>query len=281
MPCGLSAGGGSHDRPTQPFVFTPGERLSRMGRDRDVSDASGLVLDDVGYLYPRVGSRQLDRFALNNVQLSVAPGRSLALVGRSGSGKSTLLSLACGLLVPCSGGVTFQGRLVSAASPAKRRALRASTFGVIHQNFSLVEYLSVVENIELPGAMRGARRDVDPGLLDRFGLTMFADRRARDLSVGQRQRVAIARALHQGAEVIFADEPTAALDPITAAEAVSMIKDEFCSEGGVLLIATHDPRLAAACDEVALVADGTVREHVGKSSEAGVVELLRHPSGCS
>lgn len=190
--------------------------------------------------------------ALDSVTLELPAGRFLALKGRSGCGKSTLLLAAGGLLRPDSGTVHWGAIDIYALTPEERAALRAREVGFVFQQFHLVPYLSVFENVmaatlglggQVPaGAAERARQ-----LIGRFGLAERATHRPSQMSVGERQRTALARALLNRPQVILADEPTGNLDAASA----KVVLDEltsFARAGGAVLLVTHEAEAAARAD---------------------------------
>ena len=193
--------------------------------------------------------------------LSVAAGRTLFLHGPSGGGKSTLLGLLAGVLLPRTGSVSLLGTRWSDLSGARRDAFRADHVGYIFQQFNLLPYLSVIDNVLLPcrfSALRRERATQDGGsaggaardLLERVGLMQgLWTRPAAQLSVGQQQRVAAARALIGRPEVVIADEPTSALDAALRDSFMDLLLDACHASGGTLVFVSHDERLAARFDE--------------------------------
>ena len=215
-----------------------------------------IELRDVRYAWP--GSRT-DGLAIDT--LSVATGRTLFLHGPSGGGKSTLLGLLAGVLLPRSGSVSLLGTRWSDLSGARRDAFRADHVGYIFQQFNLLPYLSVLDNVLLPcrfSALRRERATLDAGspaasaqqLLQRVGLApaLWA-RPAAQLSVGQQQRVAAARALIGRPEVLIADEPTSALDADRREDFMALLLEACRAAGSTLVFVSHDERLAARFDE--------------------------------
>ena len=200
--------------------------------------------------------------ALRGVSLDVGAGEFVALVGPSGSGKSTLLAV-CGLLDrPDTGSYLVDGQDTAGLSERERAHLRRDHMGFVFQGFNLVPALTAFENVEIPLLLSGApaaeraRRVAE--VLGRVGLATLGRRRPDQLSGGQRQRVAIARALVNGPRLVLADEPTANLDSVTAAQVVDLMHELGSSEGATFLVATHDPRMAAHCDRQVVLADGVV-----------------------
>ncbi|WP_269799579.1 phosphonate ABC transporter ATP-binding protein [Geodermatophilus chilensis] len=208
--------------------------------------------------------------ALAGVDLEVSPGERVALVGASGAGKSTLLALANGSVPPTSGAVRVLGADPAALSGRDRRRLWARV-GTVHQALELVGRLRVVHNVNAGrladwSAARAAWSLVHPqGLpealaaLDEVGLADRAFERTERLSGGQRQRVAIARLLVQQPDLVLADEPASALDPVLADRALTLLGELATARGGALLVALHDPGLVRRhCDRVVGLAGGRV-----------------------
>lgn len=203
---------------------------------------------------------------LEGISLSVSNGESVAIMGPSGSGKSTLLHCMSGVLVPDQGEVLFDGQDVSAMSDAERSRLRLEHFGFIFQDGQLLPELTATENVALPQIMRGVPRsqahDEAIDTLTRLGLGAYVDRYPGQLSGGQGQRVAIARALAGPPSVVFADEPTAALDQATGHEVMQQIV-AVCQKFGVaLVVVTHDPKIADWCSRRVEIRDGLIHSEV-------------------
>lgn len=205
---------------------------------------------------------------LEGISLTVDDGESVAIMGPSGSGKSTLLHCMSGVLVPDQGEVLFDGRDVAAMSDAERSRLRLEHFGFIFQDGQLLPELTATENVALPQIMRGVLRSqahndaVD--MLTRLGLGAYVDRYPGQLSGGQGQRVAIARALAGPPSVVFADEPTAALDQATGHEVMQQIV-AVCQKFGVtLVVVTHDPKIADWCSRRVEIRDGLIHSEVAR-----------------
>lgn len=183
--------------------------------------------------------------ALTDVSLAVAPGELVAVQGPSGCGKTTLLLAAGGLLQPDGGRITVAEEDLAALSSEKRARLRAGHIGFVFQQFHLVPYLSVWENVLTP-ALAWPAPDVESRaheLLERFGLSARAPHVPADLSTGERQRTALARALLNRPGLILADEPTGNLDPENANTVIGCLQ-EFAQAGGAVLLVTHDATLA-------------------------------------
>ncbi|WP_235530721.1 ABC transporter ATP-binding protein [Phycicoccus sp. Root563] len=198
--------------------------------------------------------------ALRGVDLDVRQGEVLAVTGPSGSGKSSLLLCLAGVLKPDMGTVRFGERVISAESEKVRSRLRREEFGVLFQFGQLVEELPAVENVALPlllGRMRRAEAlDRAQTWLHRFGVGDVADHRPGQMSGGQAQRVAVARAMVAEPAVLFADEPTGALDSIAAEEVLAALVEAARDHGTTVVLVTHEARVAAYCDRDVEVRDG-------------------------
>ncbi|KAB7791087.1 ABC transporter ATP-binding protein [Bifidobacterium leontopitheci] len=213
----------------------------------------------------------LHTLALDHVDFSLAPGETVAVMGPSGSGKSTLLHALAGIIRPTAGDVTFRGTDLTAMSDADRTKLRRGAFGFVFQSGQLLPELPAVENIALPLMLGGAdyRAAVDQAMLwlERLGLRALASHRPGEMSGGQMQRVAIARALAVRPAVVFADEPTGALDQATGREVMGILMDAAHANGAAVVVVTHDPNVAAFCSRTVMMRDG--RLGVGDDRDAG------------
>ncbi len=200
--------------------------------------------------------------ALRQASIAVEAGEILAIMGPSGSGKSTLLHCLAGILVPDSGEVWFDGARVDTLTEEKRSALRREKFGFVFQFGQLVPELTVVENVALPLLLGGVRRAEAlrraGGWFTRLGLEGMEQRRSGELSGGQAQRVALARGLVAGPRVLFADEPTGALDSLTGEQVMDLLVSSARQQGTSVVLVTHEPRVAAYADREVMVRDGKV-----------------------
>ncbi|MCK9926424.1 ABC transporter ATP-binding protein [Frankia sp. Mgl5] len=198
--------------------------------------------------------------ALRGTSLTVDAGEVLAIMGPSGSGKSTLLHCLAGILTPDSGEVHFDGRRIDTMNEAQRSALRRSVFGFVFQFGQLVPELTAEENVALPLLFSGTRRAaalVEARLwFARLGLDGLQRRRSGELSGGQAQRVALARGLVTRPQVLFADEPTGALDSLTGEQVMELLVGTAREQGTTVILVTHEPRVAAYADWEAVVRDG-------------------------
>jgi putative ABC transport system ATP-binding protein len=226
------------------------------------------------------GSGETAVHALRGVDLAVAPGELVAVMGPSGSGKSTLLHVAGGLDTPSSGEVLVEGRDLAALSPAQVAAVRRRSVGYVFQDLNLVPSLSAVENVALPLELDGvpgrrARREAGAAL-DEVGIGELAGRFPDDMSGGQQQRVAIARALVGPRRLLLADEPTGALDSTTGEEVLRVLRAR-CEAGAAGVLVTHEARHAAWADRVVFLRDGVVVDQSGPV--AGAESLLAAGGG--
>jgi putative ABC transport system ATP-binding protein len=207
--------------------------------------------------------------ALRGMDLSLAEGEVLAVMGPSGSGKSTLLHCLAGILTPDDGTVIFEGRRVDRMPDRERSRLRRTAFGFVFQFGQLVPELPVLENIALPLLLGGVRRrsalSEAADWMPRLRLEGLADRMPGELSGGQSQRVAIARALIAGPRLVFADEPTGALDSVSADDVMELLVTTAKAERAGLVVVTHEPRVAAYADRRVTVRDGRAVQTAGVS----------------
>ncbi len=200
--------------------------------------------------------------ALDHVSLNIEAGETVSIMGASGSGKSTLLQCLAGLRAPESGGVWFDGQALHEMSEKRRSQVRLRDFGFVFQFGELVPELSLLENVALPVWMSGtsrskANQDASDAL-ERFGIGELADRRPSDVSGGEQQRAAVARALVHRPTVVFADEPTGALDSVNAQTVLEALTEQARAQGSAVVMVTHEARLASFCDREIIVRDGAV-----------------------
>ena len=186
------------------------------------------------------------------IDLEINAGESVAVMGPSGSGKTTLLGILAGLDTPTSGTVALDGHELTTLSEEQRARLRGELVGFVFQSFQLLGSLTALENVMLPGELRG---DADPQadamtLLERVGLGERLRHYPRQLSGGEQQRVAIARAFASRPKVLFADEPTGNLDTVTGARIIDLLFELNAAFATTLVLVTHDARLAERCDRI-------------------------------
>ncbi|MFP1601798.1 ABC transporter ATP-binding protein [Microbacterium sp. 2216-1] len=207
------------------------------------------------------GVGELAVSAVSGIDLEVAPGELVAVMGASGSGKSTLLSIAGGLQAPTVGEVVVDGQHLSTAKHDQLSALRRRAVGFVFQDYNLIPTLTAMENVTLPMELDGVdRRTVRRAGRDALNLVGLADRGNAypdDLSGGQQQRVAIARAIIGGRRLILADEPTGALDSVTGEQVMRMLRGRI-DAGAAGILVTHEARHAAWADRIVYLRDGRI-----------------------
>ncbi|WP_432869926.1 ABC transporter ATP-binding protein [Microbispora rosea] len=232
-----------------------------------------LRLDAVSKVY---GKGQGAVAALREVSVTIPGGSFTAVMGPSGSGKSTFLHCAAGLDTPSSGSVRLGGTELSGMDETRLTELRRQRIGFVFQAFNLVSSLTVLENITLPMRLAGTR--VDRAWLEeivgRVGLAGRTGRRPAQLSGGQQQRVAIARALVTRPQVVFGDEPTGALDTMTARDVLRLLREVVDGLGQTVVMVTHDPVAASYADTVLFLADGRIVDAMTAPSSEEVAERM-------
>jgi putative ABC transport system ATP-binding protein len=204
--------------------------------------------------------------ALAGASVQVRPGEVLALLGASGSGKSTLLHCLAGILVPQTGEVRYRGQRLDDQPDAVRSSLRRSDFGFVFQFGSLVPELTALENVALPLQLAGRKRREAEAValqwLERLEVGDVAAKLPGEVSGGQGQRVAVARALVAGPRVVFADEPTGALDSLNGELVMDLLIGAAREQGASVVLVTHEPRVAAYADREVVLRDGALTVEV-------------------
>ncbi|MFH8794370.1 ABC transporter ATP-binding protein [Streptomyces sp. NPDC017941] len=202
--------------------------------------------------------------ALDNADFSIHPGEIVAVMGPSGSGKSTLLHCLAGIVRPDAGEITYNGQRITDMNDAALSALRRSEFGFVFQFGQLVPELTCVENVALPLRLNGAKRkDAERTALtwmERLEVDDVRDKRPGQASGGQGQRVAVARALVTSPRVLFADEPTGALDSLNGERVMELLTDAARGANAAVVLVTHETRVAAYSDREIVVRDGKSRD---------------------
>ncbi|NYS18106.1 ABC transporter ATP-binding protein [Streptomyces sp. SJ1-7] len=202
--------------------------------------------------------------ALDGAGFSIHPGEVVAVMGPSGSGKSTLLHCLAGIVTPDSGSITYGGREMAAMNDSQRSALRRSEFGFVFQFGRLVPELTCAENVALPLRLNGVRRKEAEGAalawMERLEVDDLAGKRPGEVSGGQGQRVAVARSLVTSPRVLFADEPTGALDSLNGERVMELLTEAARSTNAAVVLVTHETRVAAYSDREIVVRDGKSRD---------------------
>jgi putative ABC transport system ATP-binding protein len=230
-------------------------------------------LQSVRKVYGGTGNRVV---ALDGVTIGFPRGSLTAVMGPSGSGKTTLLHAAAGLDRPTSGSVILDGRRLDGLSETELTKLRRERAGFVFQAFNLLPALTVRQNVTLPLRLAGRRPDRTyvAQVLQQVGLAERRDHRPAELSGGQQQRVAIARALVCRPAVIFADEPTGALDTGTAREVLGLLRASVQAAGQTVVMVTHDPVAASYADRVVFLADGRLVGQLARPTADAVAERM-------
>jgi putative ABC transport system ATP-binding protein len=205
--------------------------------------------------------------ALDGASFSIHPGEVVAVMGPSGSGKSTLLHCLAGIVRPDSGSIRYGGRELTEMSDAERSTLRRTEFGFVFQFGQLVPELTCTENVALPLRLTGVKRKVAERTaqewMERLEVADVGRKRPGEISGGQGQRVAVARALVTSPRVIFADEPTGALDSLNGERVMELLTEAARDTNAAVVLVTHEARVAAYSDREVIVRDGKVRDMAG------------------
>jgi putative ABC transport system ATP-binding protein len=222
------------------------------------------------------GSKHARVRALDTVDISFSPGTWTAVMGPSGSGKSTLLHCAAGLEQVTAGQVLLLGQDITSRSDASLTELRRTQIGFVFQTFNLITSLTAEQNVALPLKLAGVKvpRTHVRNSLAEVGLADRLRHRPGELSGGQQQRVAIARAMVTKPAVLFADEPTGALDSKSARNVLNLLRELVTSGGQTIVMVTHDPAAAASADSVLFLSDGRIVDHAVKPTVHGVADRL-------
>ena len=251
-----------------PTLTAPLPRQARLA-------APAIALRDVRKVY---GKGDAEVVALDGVDVDIPQGSFTAIMGPSGSGKSTFLHVAAGLDRPTAGSVTLGDTELTELSERRLTILRRERIGFVFQAFNLMPSLTVTQNIGLPLRLDGKRaRSADVrDVAARVGLDNRLRHRPAQLSGGQQQRVAIARALVTRPDVVFADEPTGALDTRTGRGVLALLREVVDADGHTVVMVTHDPSAAAHADHVLLLADGRIAGVLEAPTAEVVAEQLAH-----
>ena len=213
---------------------------------------------------------------LHGVSLAVAPQEMVAVMGPSGSGKSTLLYCLAGLESPTAGDVTLAGRDLAGLNRTQLAEMRGQEIGSVFQSYNLIPTLTASENVALPFTLAGRKPDAEvvAQALAAVGLSERAHARPPSMSGGEQQRVALARVFAQRPVVLFADEPTGALDTRTGDRVLVDLARTAHEPGHCALVVTHDPKVAAACDRILFLRDGALVTELPGGSPVRVAETL-------
>jgi len=232
--------------------------------DSNPTATSFIRLDGVTHSYQEAGNRHQ---VLRNIDLAIAGGEKVALLGRSGSGKSTLLNLVSGIDLPDSGTITLDGMVINTLDETRRTRFRRAQIGFIYQFFNLVPSLTAVENValvlELNGITGQSARDQSIAMLARLGVAGKADSFPSRLSGGEQQRVAMARALVHAPGIVLADEPTGNLDARTGDQVLAVLHEVLGERGSALLMVTHSLAVARTADRIITLEEGVITELAG------------------
>jgi putative ABC transport system ATP-binding protein len=216
--------------------------------------------------------------ALDNVSVSMRAGQFTAIMGPSGSGKSTLLHVLAGLDRPTSGEIYLGDTEITSLNDKKLTLLRRDQIGFIFQAFNLLPTLTAAENIVLPIRIAGRKPDElwVKSIVDTVGLTERLNHKPSELSGGQQQRVAAARALASRPQIVFADEPTGALDSRSGAELLTFLRNAVRELNQTVVMVTHDANAAAYADRVLFLADGSIVDEMTDPTADAVLDYMKH-----
>jgi len=240
-----------------------------------VSTAPAAHAQGISKLY---GSGDCAVAALDNVSVGLAEGQFTAIMGPSGSGKSTLLHMLAGLDRPTSGEVYLGDTEITSLNDKALTLLRRDRIGFIFQSFNLLPTMTAAENIVLPMRIAGRKPDEHwvASIVETVGLTGRLSHRPSELSGGQQQRVAAARALASKPQIIFADEPTGALDSTSGAELLGFLRKAVSELGQTVVMVTHDATAASYADRVIFLADGHVVDEMHAATADEVLDYMKH-----
>lgn len=247
---------------TAPATTARQERASTTLPAQRVSTAAQTAIINIDNVVKTYESGSQQVRALKGVSLSVERGEMVAIMGPSGCGKTTLLNCASGLDVVDGGRITIAGADLAELSDKTRTTFRARNMGFVFQTYNLLPVLSAVENVELPLIVSGVNpreaRQRALQALETVSLRQLANNRPAQLSGGQRQRVTIARSLVNEPDIVWADEPTGALDSKTADDIMQLMETLNREKGLTFVIVTHDPAIGARCNRVVRMRDGVI-----------------------
>ncbi len=240
----------------------------------DVTTATAARTQGVSKLY---GAGDNTVAALDNVSVGLGEGEFTAIMGPSGSGKSTLLHVLAGLDRPTSGEVYLGDTEITSLKDKALTLLRRDRIGFIFQSFNLLPTMTAAENIVLPMRIAGRKPDEQwvASIVDTVGLTGRQSHRPAQLSGGQQQRVAAARALASRPQVVFADEPTGALDSRSGAELLGFLRTAVSELGQTVVMVTHDATAASYADRVIFLADGHIVDEMYAATADEILDYMK------
>jgi putative ABC transport system ATP-binding protein len=240
-----------------------------------VSTASAARATGLSKFY---GSGDAAVAALDDVSVALGEGQFTAIMGPSGSGKSTLLHMLAGLDRPTSGEVYLGDTEITSLNDKALTLLRRDRIGFIFQSFNLLPTMTAAENIVLPMRIAGRKPDEHwvASIVETVGLTGRLSHRPSELSGGQQQRVAAARALASKPQIVFADEPTGALDSRSGAELLAFLRKAVTELGQTVVMVTHDPTAASYADRVIFLADGHIVDEMHAATADEVLDYMKH-----
>lgn len=229
-------------------------------------------------LHLTLGSRAGQVNILRGIDLEIAPGEAIGLIGPSGSGKSSMLMMMAGLERPSSGRILVAGQDLGAMDEDALARFRRDTTGIVFQSFHLVPTMTALENVAVPLELAGRRDAFDRAAreLAAVGLSDRADHYPGQLSGGEQQRVALARAVAGNPQILLADEPTGNLDQATGAQIISLMFALRERSGATLMLITHDPALAGLCDRVVHLRDGKI-DRITPGAATGKPDVTAQP----
>jgi len=239
------------------------------------ADAHAARAENVSKSY---GSGDAAVYALDNVSVGLSAGEFTAIMGPSGSGKSTLLHVLAGLDRPTSGEIYVGDTEITKLKDKALTLLRRDQIGFIFQSFNLLPTLTAAENIVLPIRIAGRKPDDFwvQSIVETVGLTERLNHKPSQLSGGQQQRVAAARALASRPQIVFADEPTGALDSRSGAELLGFLRSAVKDLGQTVVMVTHDPVAASYADRVLFLADGKIVDEMANPTADSVLDYMKH-----
>jgi len=240
-----------------------------------ISNVTAARTAGVSKLY---GSGDAAVVALDDISVGLGEGQFTAIMGPSGSGKSTLLHMLAGLDRPSSGEVYLGDTEITGLGDKKLTMLRRDRIGFIFQSFNLLPTMTAAENIVLPMRIAGRKPDPDwvEAIVATVGLSGRLSHRPAELSGGQQQRVAAARALASRPDIVFADEPTGALDSTSSSELLGFLRTAVTDLGQTVVMVTHDPMAASYADRVVFLADGQVVDEMHAATADEVLDHMKH-----